>query len=61
MNRQQRVELIKKIQEKRKSKIVTLVTSDRINLSAPIHQMMNDVIYDQLRTIKSKKRRIREY
>lgn len=55
MTRENRVELIKKIQAKRKSKIVTLVTSDRINLSAPIHQMMNDIIYEQLRVIKSKR------
>lgn len=54
MTREKRIELIKKIQTKRKSKIVTLVTSDRINLSAPIHQMMNDIIYEQLRVIKSK-------
>jgi hypothetical protein len=53
MNRNDRVELIKKIQDKRKSKIVSLVTSDRINLSAPIHQLMNETIYEQLRTIKS--------
>jgi hypothetical protein len=53
MNRDKRIELIKKIQEKRKSKIVALVTSDRINLSAPIHQLMNETIYEQLRTIKS--------
>lgn len=52
MSRENRVELIKKIQTERKSKIVTLVTSDRINLSAPIHQMMNDIIYEQLRIIK---------
>jgi Serine dehydrogenase proteinase len=31
-----------------------LVTSDRINLSQPIHQMMNDIIYEQIRVIKSK-------
>jgi hypothetical protein len=54
MTREQRIDLIKKIQEKRNSKIVTLVTSDRINLSAPIHQMMNDIIYQQLRVIKDK-------
>jgi hypothetical protein len=54
MTREQRIELIKKIQTTRKSKIITLVTSDRINLSAPIHQMMNDIIYEQLRTIKGK-------
>ncbi|NMC59320.1 MAG: hypothetical protein GYA51_08065, partial [Candidatus Methanofastidiosa archaeon] len=53
MNRDKRIELIKQIQEKRKSKIVALVTSDRINLSAPIHQMMNDTIYEQLKSIKS--------
>jgi hypothetical protein len=52
MNRIKRTELIKKIQEKRKSKIICLVTSDRINLSAPIHQLMNDTIYEQLRLIK---------
>ncbi|MBL7852087.1 MAG: hypothetical protein JNN04_14390 [Cyclobacteriaceae bacterium] len=54
MNRDKRLEVIKKIQELRKSKVVTLVTSDRINLSAPIHQMMNDIVYEQLREIKSK-------
>jgi hypothetical protein len=53
MIREKRVELIKEIQTNRKSKIVTLVTSDRINLSAPIHQMMNDIIYEQLRIIKN--------
>lgn len=53
MAREQRIEKIKEIQVKRNSKIVTLVTSDRINLSAPIHQMMNDVIYEQLRRIKA--------
>lgn len=55
MTREKRIELIKKIQTERKSKIVSLVTSDRINLSAPIHQMMNDIIYEQLRVIKSKR------
>src|SRR5690606_21504762 len=54
MTREQRIDRIKKTQEKRNSKIVTLVTSDRINLSAPIHQMMNDIIYQQLRVIKDK-------
>ena len=54
MTRRQRVELIKKIQTKRKSKIITLITSDRPNLSAPIHHIMNDIIYEQLRTIKRK-------
>ena len=54
MERKKRIELIRKIQAKRNSKIITLVTSDRINLSAPIHQMMNDIIYEQLRIIKSK-------
>lgn len=54
MNREKRIELIKKVQDKRKSKIIVLVTSDRINLSAPIHQLMTDTIYEQLRTIKSK-------
>lgn len=53
MTREQRVNLIKEIQERRKSKIITLVTSDRINLSAPIHQMMNDIVYQHLRLIKS--------
>ena len=53
MAREQRIEKIKEIQVKRNSKIVTLVTSDRINLSAPIHQMMNDVLYEQLRRIKA--------
>jgi hypothetical protein len=53
MSRKKRIDLIKKIQDKRNSRIVTLVTSDRVNLSAPIHQMMNDIIYEQLRKIKS--------
>ena len=53
MNRDKRIALIKEIQNKRKSKIISLVTSDRINLSAPIHQLMNATIYEQLRTIKS--------
>lgn len=53
MNRDKRIEFIKKIQEKRKSRVIALVTSDRINLSAPIHQMMNDTIYEQLRIIKA--------
>lgn len=53
MTREQRVELIKEIQQKRNSKVITLLTSDRVNLSAPIHQMMNDVIYEHLRKIKS--------
>jgi len=54
MSLKRQVELIRAIQEKRNSKVITLVTSDRINLSAPIHQMMNDIIYSQLRTIKAK-------
>jgi len=54
MTRDKRIELIKKLQTARKSKVITLVTSDRINLSAPIHQMMNDIIYEQLRAIKGK-------
>lgn len=53
MTQEQRIEKIKEIQVKRNSKVITLVTSDRINLSAPIHQMMNDVIYEQLRKIKA--------
>jgi hypothetical protein len=53
MTRDQRVTKIKEIQVKRNSKVITLVTSDRVNLSAPIHQMMNDVIYEQLRKIKA--------
>jgi len=53
MNRDKRIELIKKIQDKRNSKILSLVTSDRINLSAPIHQLMIGTIYEQLRTIES--------
>lgn len=57
MSRIKRVELIKKIQSRRNSKIVTLVTSDRINLSAPIHQMMNDFIYEQLMIIKKRGRK----
>jgi Serine dehydrogenase proteinase len=54
MSKATRIKLIKSIQSKRNSKVLTLVTSDRLNLHQPIHQMMNDVIYDQLRTIKSK-------
>lgn len=53
MTREKRIETIKKIQNKRKSKIITLITSDRFNLSAPIHQIMNDIIYEQLRVIKN--------
>jgi len=53
MNREKRIDLIKKIQKKRNSKIIALVTSDRINLSAPIHQLMNDTIYEQIRSIKT--------
>lgn len=53
MNREQRLNIIKEIQRIRNSKIVTLVTSDRINLSAPIHQMMNDIVYEHLRLIKN--------
>lgn len=53
MSRNKRLEKIKAIQELRKSKIVTLVTSDRINFSTPIHQLMNDVIYEHLRNIKA--------
>jgi len=55
MNRKERVKLIRDLQSKRKSKIISLVTSDRINLETPIHQMMNDIIYKQIRVIKSKK------
>lgn len=54
MSRPERIELIKQLQETRKSKVVCLVTSDRINLSAQIHQLMNDVIYELLREIKAK-------
>jgi hypothetical protein len=53
MTRDERIALIKEIQQKRNSKLITLLTSDRVNLSAPIHQMMNDIIYEQLRKIKS--------
>lgn len=57
MTRENRIKLIREIQTKRNSKIITLVTSDRINLSAPIHQMMNDIIYEQLRLIKKRGRK----
>lgn len=53
MDRHQRVALLQQIQKIRNSKVITLVTSDRINLSAPIHQMMNDIVYNHLRTIKA--------
>jgi len=54
MGKSTRINLIKKIQGKRNSKIITLVTSDRVNLEQPIHQMMNDFVYQQIRTLKSK-------
>lgn len=53
MDRNRRIKLIQAIQGKRDSKVISLVTSDRINLSAPIHQLMNDIVYLQLRKIKS--------
>lgn len=52
MSKRERLQIIKKIQKKRNSKLITLVTSDRINFSQPIHQMMNDIIYKQILSIK---------
>jgi hypothetical protein len=52
MKHKDRVKIIEKIQEKRNSRVVTLITSDRMNLGAPVLQQMNDVVYSQLRTIK---------
>lgn len=54
MSKEKRIKLIQEIQKKRNSKVITLVTSDRPNLNQAIHQMMNDIIYEQIRTIKSK-------
>ena len=54
MSKEKRIKLIQEIQKKRNSKIITLVTSDRPNLNQAIHQMMNDIVYEQIRTIKSK-------
>lgn len=53
MTREERLAIIKEIQDKRKSKLVTLITSDRQNLNANIHQLMNDYVYEQLRAIKA--------
>ena len=54
MSKEKRIKLIQEIQKDRNSKVITLVTSDRPNLNQAIHQMMNDIIYEQIRTIKSK-------
>ena len=53
MTREERVESIKSIEQARNSRLVTLVTSDRENLMAHIHQKMNDYVYEELRAIKT--------
>lgn len=48
MSRDKRIDLIKKIQEKRKSRVITYVTSDRANLSVPIMPDVISIIHEHI-------------
>ena len=51
-NHQARIALIQQIQNKRKSKLITYITSDRININVAINQNVTETIYQQIKRIK---------
>lgn len=56
MGRQERLELIKKIETQRGSKVITYITSDRINLAARIASDVISIIHDHILAFTEKER-----
>lgn len=56
MSRTERLEIIKKIEEKRKSKVITYITSDRTNLSVQIAGDIIPIIHDHILSFDEKER-----
>lgn len=56
MGRAERLELIKHIEEKRQSKVITYITSDRENLSVSIAGDIIPIIHDHILTFDEKER-----
>jgi hypothetical protein len=56
MGKTERIELIKKIEKKRKSKVITYITSDRINLSVHIAGDIIPIIHDHILSFDDKQR-----
>ena len=54
MHKEERIVIIQKIEEARKSKVITLVNADRANLPTQLNQSVVDTIYIQLKLIKEK-------
>ena len=57
MSREKRIELIKAIEKKRNSKVITYVTSDRANLSVSISGDIVSIIHEHVLAIDPKKRK----
>jgi len=55
MSKENRRNLISAIQDKRKSKVITYITSDRGNLSSQIAEDIIPILYEHIRLIKSDK------
>lgn len=56
MGRAERLEIIKKIEKKRKSKVITYITSDRPNLSAQIAGDVVPLIHEHILALKENER-----
>lgn len=56
MNREDRVQLIKSIEAKRKSKVIVYFTSDRMNLSAQIASDIIPIIHDHILSFSESER-----
>jgi ClpP class serine protease len=57
MTRQKRVELIKAIEEKRNSRVITYITGDRLNLMQMIHYDAVPILHEHLLAIPPKERK----
>lgn len=56
MSREKRKEIISRIEDKRKSKVITYITSDREGLSVPIAGDVSPIIHDHILELKENKK-----